>query len=160
MTAPMKPAVAPWWAYACLAAAMAVVGSYVALSKLLVAVFPIFLLAWLRFGIAAVAMARWVRRDPGEPRLSPREPAPAVPRVLLRQLPVLDLHAVRHRAHPALAAGVILASLPAVVALLSWLLLGERVGARVAAGIACAMGGIVLVAFAGEGRAARLAIGG
>ena len=35
---------------------MALVGSYVGLSKILVIVFPIFLLAWLRFGIAAVAM--------------------------------------------------------------------------------------------------------
>jgi hypothetical protein len=35
---------------------MALVGSYVGLSKLLVAVFPVLLLAWLRFGIAALAM--------------------------------------------------------------------------------------------------------
>ena len=35
-----------------------------------------------------------------------------------------------------------------MVALLSWLLLGERVGVRVAAGIACAIAGIALVAFA------------
>jgi hypothetical protein len=47
---------APLAAYACLAASMALVGSYVGASRLLVAVFPVFLLAWLRFGIAAVAM--------------------------------------------------------------------------------------------------------
>ena len=45
------PAALPWLAYACLAGGMAIVGAYVGLSKLLVAVFPIFLLAWLRFGI-------------------------------------------------------------------------------------------------------------
>jgi drug/metabolite transporter (DMT)-like permease len=60
----------PAWAYASLAASKALVGSYVGLSKLLVAVFPVLLLAWLRFGIAAVAMAHWVRRRPGEPALS------------------------------------------------------------------------------------------
>jgi hypothetical protein len=60
----------PWAAYACLAASMALVGSYVGLSKLLVAVLPIFLLAWLRFGIAALAMLHWVRRTPGEAPLS------------------------------------------------------------------------------------------
>ncbi|MDP1791485.1 MAG: EamA/RhaT family transporter, partial [Methylibium sp.] len=49
---------------------MALVGSYVGLSKLLVAVFPVLLLAWLRFGIAAIAMAHWVRRAADEPRLS------------------------------------------------------------------------------------------
>ena len=47
-----------------LALSMALVGSYVGASRLLVAVLPIFLLAWLRFGIAAVAMAHWVRRQP------------------------------------------------------------------------------------------------
>ena len=60
----------PWRAYFCLAGSMALVGSYVGLSKLLVAVFPVLLLAWLRFGIAAVAMAHWVRRTPGEAPLS------------------------------------------------------------------------------------------
>jgi len=59
----------PWWAYASLAASMALVGSYVGLSKLLVAVFPVFLLAWLRFGIAAVAMLGYklVRAHPYKP---------------------------------------------------------------------------------------------
>jgi hypothetical protein len=45
-------------AYLCLALSMALVGSYVALSKPLAALFPVLLLAWLRFGIGAVAMAR------------------------------------------------------------------------------------------------------
>ncbi len=48
----------PLLSYLCLGGSMALVGSYVGLSKLLVVVFPVFLLAWLRFGIAAVAMAR------------------------------------------------------------------------------------------------------
>src|SRR6185295_7086337 len=60
-------------AYLCLASAMALVGSYVGLSKLLVAVFPVFLLAWLRFGIAAVAMLHWVKRPPAEAPLSRRD---------------------------------------------------------------------------------------
>jgi len=48
----------------------------------------------------------------------------------------------------ALAAGVIMAAIPAVVATLSWALLGERPGGRVMLGIACAIAGIALVAFA------------
>src|SRR5690606_18572487 len=59
-------------ASACLALSMALVGSYVALSKPLVAVFPVFLLAWLRFGIGAVAMGRWLRKPAGEPPVTPR----------------------------------------------------------------------------------------
>ena len=40
-------------AYACLALSMSLVGSYVALSKPLVAALPVFLLAWLRFAMGA-----------------------------------------------------------------------------------------------------------
>ena len=50
----------------------------------------------MRFAIAAVAMAPWLRRPAGEPAARRAQPSPALPRVVLRQLPVLDLHAVRH----------------------------------------------------------------
>jgi sulfite exporter TauE/SafE len=63
----------PLLSYLCLGGSMALVGSYVALSKVLVVVFPIFLLAWLRFGIAAVAMAGWIRRAPTEAPLTKRD---------------------------------------------------------------------------------------
>ena len=63
------------WAYLSLAASTALVGSYIALSKLLVLVFPVLLLAWLRFGIAALAMVHWVRPAAGDPPLSPRDAA-------------------------------------------------------------------------------------
>jgi len=143
----------PAWAYASLAASMALVGSYVGLSKLLVAVFPVLLLAWLRFGIAAVAMAHWVRRRPGEPALTRHD------RVLLFWESFLGnflfsicmLYGVALTS--ALAAGVTMAAIPAAVALLSWLVLGERITARVAGAIGCAVMGIALLALArgGEG---------
>jgi drug/metabolite transporter (DMT)-like permease len=145
----------PWIAYLCLAASMALVGSYVGLSKVLVLVFPVFLLAWLRFCIAALAMAHWVRRTPGEARLTPHE------RWLLFLesffgnflFSVFMLFGVSLTS--ALAAGVIMAALPGVVALLSWLLLRERIARRVLAGIACAVGGIALVSLSKhEGAAA------
>ena len=145
----------PAWAYACLAASMALVGSYVGLSKLLVAVFPVLLLAWLRFGIAAVAMAHWVRRRPGEPALSRPD------RVLLFWESFLGnflfsicmLYGVALSS--ALAAGVTMAAIPATVALMSWLFLGERITPRVAGAIGCAALGIGLLALArvGEGGA-------
>jgi drug/metabolite transporter (DMT)-like permease len=142
-----SPSVAhrPWVAYGCLAASMALVGSYVGLSKLLVVVFPVFLLAWLRFGIASVAMIGWLRRQPGEAPLSRHD------RVLLFWESFLGnflfsicmLFGVALTS--ALAAGVIMAAIPAVVALMSWAFLRERISRRVAAGIACAVGGIALV---------------
>ena len=55
----------------------------------------------------------------------------------------------------ALAAGVIMAALPAVVAILSRLLLGERVTPSVRLGIACAVGGIALVSFSRHAGAER-----
>ena len=135
----------PWLAYGCLAASMAIVGCYVGLSKLLVAALPIFLLAWLRFGIAAVAMAHWVRRRPGDLPLSPRDR-----RLLFAEsffgnflFSICMLFGVQWSS--ALAAGVIMAALPGVVALMSWAWLGERPTQRVLAGIGFAIVGIAWV---------------
>ena len=124
---------------------MALVGSYVGLSKLLVLVFPVFLLAWLRFGIAAVAMAGWVRRQPGEPALGPRERRLLFWESFLGNFlfSICMLFGVSMTS--ALAAGVTMAALPGVVAVLSWLFLRERIAPRVLMGIGCAVGGIALV---------------
>ena len=135
-------------AYLCLATAMAVVGAYVGFSKALVIVFPVFLLAGLRFAIAAVAMAPWLRRPATEGVLDARSR-----RLLFLEsffgnflFSIFMLYGMRQSS--ALAAGVIMAAMPAVVGLLSWLLLGERIGARIAAAISCAIAGIGLVALA------------
>ncbi len=138
----------PLGAYLSLAASMALVGSYVGLSKLLVVVFPVLLMTWLRFGIAAVAMAHWVRRGPGEAPL-----APADRRLLFWEsflgnflFSICMLYGVAMTS--ALAAGVVMAAIPAVVAILSRLFLGERIRPRVAAAIACAAIGIAVLAIA------------
>jgi drug/metabolite transporter (DMT)-like permease len=135
-------------AYLALAASMATVGTYVGFSKALVIVLPVFLLAGMRFAIGAVAMAPWLRRPAGEATLDG-----STRRLLFFEsffgnflFSICMLYGVGQSS--ALAAGVIMAALPAVVALLSWLWLGERVGARTAAGIACAIAGIALVALA------------
>jgi drug/metabolite transporter (DMT)-like permease len=154
---PASRAPIPWISYLSLGASMALVGSYVGLSKLLVVVFPIFLLAWLRFGIAAVAMAGWVKRSAAEARLSPHD------RWLLFLesffgnflFSICMLFGVSLTT--ALAAGVIMAALPGVVALLSWALLRERIALRVGLGIACAVCGIALVSL---GKAAPGAVAG
>ncbi len=138
---------APWWAYASLAASMALVGSYVGLSKLLVAVFPVFLLAWLRFGIAALAMLGWLRRAAGEPELSRRDRKLLFWESFLGNFLFSICMLFGIALTSAVAAGVIMAAIPAAVALLSRLFLGERIAGRVAFGISCAMGGIALLAF-------------
>jgi len=150
-------ATAPWLAYAALAASMALVGSYVGLSKLLVAVFPVFLLAWLRFGIASLAMAHWVHRAAGEPALSAHDRRLLFWESFLGNFlfSVCMLFGVAWTS--AVAAGVVMAAIPATVALLSWWWLGERITPRVAAAIACAALGIGLMAWA---RAPAPAAGG
>jgi drug/metabolite transporter (DMT)-like permease len=133
---------------------MALVGSYVGLSKALVLVFPVFLLALLRFGIAAVAMLGWLRAGPDEPPLGRREH-----RLLFLEsffgnflFSVCMLYGVSMSS--ALAAGVIMAALPAVVAILSRLFLDERIKGRVMLGIGCAVGGIALVSISRHAEAA------
>lgn len=151
MSAPPSP---PWWAYASLAASMALVGSYVGLSKLLVAAFPVLLLAGLRFAIAAVAMAHWVRRGPAEAPLTRHD------RVLLFWESFLGnflfslcmLYGVALTS--ALAAGVTMAAIPAAVALLSRVFLGEAIRPRVWGAIGCAAAGIALLALARQPDAA------
>jgi drug/metabolite transporter (DMT)-like permease len=138
----------PWLSYLALAAAMAIVGAYVGFSKALVIVFPIFILAWLRFAIAAVAMLPWLRRPAGEARLDRRTQGLLFLESFFGNFlfSICMLFGIANSS--ALAAGVIMAAIPAVVAVLSWLMLGERVHPRVAAGIACAIAGIALVSMA------------
>lgn len=152
------PAAAPLLAYLSLAASMALVGSYVGLSKLLLAVFPVLLLSWLRFGIAAVAMLHWVRRGPAEPPLSPTDRRLLFWESFLGNFlfSICMLYGVALTS--ALAAGVVMAAIPAAVALLSWAFLGERVRPRVWGAIACAAVGIALLALARDRAPQPLAV--
>ena len=127
---------------------MALVGSYVGLSRLLVATFPVFLLAWMRFGIAAFAMAHWVRRSPGDARLSTHDRRLLFWESFLGNFlfSVCMLFGVAWTS--ALSAGVVMAAIPATVALLSWWWLGERITPRVAGAVGCAVAGIALLAVA------------
>ncbi len=136
------------WAYASLAASTLLVGSYVGLSKLLVAVIPVLLLAWLRFGIAAVAMAHWVRRAPGEAALSPRDRKLLFWESFLGNFlfSICMLYGVALTS--ALAAGVTMAAIPAAIALLAWATLGEQIRPRVGVAIVCAVAGIAILAWA------------
>lgn len=157
------PSHPPFTAYALLAASMALVGSYVGLSRLLVAVFPVFLLAWLRFGIAAVAMAHWVRRSAGEDPLSTRDRRLLFWESFLGNFLFSICMLFGVQLTSALSAGVVMAAIPAAVAVLSRLFLGARIGRRTVAAIVCAATGIALLALArtpGGGPATPAAGGG
>lgn len=139
--------------YLCLAASMSLVGSYVALSKPLVAAFPVFLLAWMRFAIGGLAMWRWLKKPADEQPLSAH-----TRRLLFLEsflgnflFSVFMLFGVALTT--AVSAGVIMSSIPAVVAVLSWVFLRERLTRQTAAGIACAAIGIGLFSIQKAGSA-------
>ena len=135
-------------AYACLALSMTLVGSYVALSKPLAAAIPVFLLAWLRFGIGGLAMLHWLRKPAGEAPLTPRTKRLLFLESFLGNFLFSLCMLFGVSLTSAVSAGVIMAAIPAAVALLSWAFLRERITGRTWTAIACAALGIVLLAFA------------
>lgn len=132
-------------AYACLALSMSLVGSYVALSKPLVAAVPVFLLAWLRFGIGGLAVAHWLRAPASEPPMSSQTRRLVFLESFLGNFLFSVCMLFGVSLTTAVAAGVIMASIPAVVAVLSWIFLRERVGPRIWAAVVCAGVGIALL---------------
>lgn len=143
----MTRAPAPILAYLCLAASMGLVGIYVGLSKLLVAALPVFLLAWLRFGLAAVAMLPWLRQDEGDTPLARHDRVLLFWESFLGNFLFSICMLMGVAATSALAAGVVMAALPAAVAVLSRIFLGERIPPRVRVAILLAVAGIVLLAW-------------
>ncbi len=127
---------------------MSLVGTYVALSKPLASVLPVFLLLWLRFGIAALAMPHWLRRPASEPALTAHTRGLLFLESFLGNFmfSVFMLYGVTLTS--AVSAGVVMASIPAVVALTSWLFLREQITRRIALAIGCAALGVGLLALA------------
>src|SRR3954471_1198161 len=141
----MTPRAQRLFAYACLALSMSLVGSYVALSKPLVAAIPVFLLAWMRFGIGGLAMLHWRRKPANEPPMTPQTRRLVFLESFLGNFlfSICMLYGVSLTS--AVSAGVIMASIPAVVAVLSRVFLHERIAPRTVAAIACAALGIGLL---------------
>lgn len=135
-------------AYLCLAMSMTLVGIYVSLSKPLVAAIPVFLLGWMRFGIAAVAMALWLKKPKSE------EPLDRRTRILLFfesflgnfMFSICMLFGVSMTS--TVSAGVILAGIPAVSALMSGVFLKERMGLRIWLAVACGAAGMAMLSLA------------
>ena len=156
----MTPSTNRLVAYFCLAASMSLAGVYVALSKPLVAAFPVFLLAWLRFGIAGVAMLGWLAKPAQEARLTPQ-----TRRLLFVQsffgnflFSIFMLYGVSMTS--AVSAGLILAGIPAVIAVMSWAFLRERIAPRTWVAAACAVVGLGVLAWSKPGAQAGAAADG
>src|SRR5450830_576038 len=135
-------------AYVCLALSMSMVGAYVALTKPLALALPVFLLAWLRFGIGAVAMLRWLKKPAEEAPLAPRMKLLVFLESFLGNFLFSICMITGVSMTSAVSAGVIMSVIPAVVALLSWIFLRERIGVRVWLAVACGALGIGLLSLA------------
>lgn len=132
------------FAYLCLALSMALVGSYVALSKPLAAVLPVFLLAWLRFGLGGLAMLHWLRKPADEPPLSTQTRQLLFLQSFLGNFLFTICMIYGVSLTDAVTAGVTLAAIPAAVAVMGWAFLREQVAPRTWIAVGCAVAGIGL----------------
>ena len=146
-------------AYGFLALSMTLVGSYVALSKPLVAALPVFLLAWMRFGIGGVAMVHWLKRPTNEPPMTLHTRGLVFLESFLGNFlfSICMLFGVSMTS--AVSAGVIMACIPAVVALMSWVFLRERISLRTGLAIVCGALGIGLLALSKQEQSTQLTSG-
>lgn len=138
-------------AYLCLALSMSLVGSYVALSKPLAAVLPVFLLAWMRFGIGGLAMLRWLKKPADEPPMTAQTRRLLFLESFLGNFLFTACMIYGVSLTNAVTAGVTMASMPAAVAVMSWAFLREKVAPRTWIAVGCAVAGIALFALASPG---------
>ncbi|TKC77978.1 DMT family transporter [Trinickia terrae] len=130
-----------------LIAAMLLVGSNVGIGKSIVAFVPVSVLALLRFVVAIAVL--WPLFRPVKMKTVKRG---EWLNLFLQALfgtfmfTLLMLNGVQRTS--AVAAGVITSSIPAVVALFSWLFLGEKPNGRALVSIALAMTGVIVINFA------------
>lgn len=124
---------------------MLLTGSYVALSKPLVAALPVFLLVWLRFGMASAAMLNWLKKPQDESPMTGQTKCLLFFESFLGNFlfSICMLFGVSMTG--AVTASVVLATIPAAVALMSWAFLGELIGRRTWAAVICAVLGVTLV---------------
>jgi drug/metabolite transporter (DMT)-like permease len=136
--------------YLFLSLGMAFTGATVAISKPLAAVMPVFLLGLLRCVLAAAALLPFVLTDlPGTLKAAKSARTALIGQTVtgIFLFTSFLFFGVRHSA--ALTAGIITATLPAAVALLSVFWLRERLGGLQAAGVGLSVLGIGLLNMAG-----------
>ncbi len=143
-----------------LTAAMTLTGANVAFGKAIVAEIPVYAFVLFRFAVASAALAVMVRSEPG-PRLKDMQAGAWRDLALMSLLgmvgfTVLMFEGLKRTA--AADAGIITATLPAVVAVLGVLFLGDRLSRVQLLAVALAVAGLLLVQ-AGAARGASTLIG-
>lgn len=144
-----------------LVAAMLLTGANVPVGKLIAAEVPVLPFVLFRFIVSSLALSILVRGEPG-PTLSSLDRRQQLDLVLMALVGMVGftvcmLEGVSRTA--AADAGIITATLPAVVALLGMLFMGERLGIRGLASVSLAVAGLVLVQATGGGGGGASALG-
>ena len=144
-----------------LTAAMTLTGSNVAFGKAIVAEIPVYAFMLFRFAVSSAALALLVHGEPG-PRLKDMQPAQWRDLTLMALLgmvgfTVLILEGLKRTS--AVDAGIITATMPAVVAALGMLFVGDRLSRLQALAVALAVGGLVLVQATGASGGASTLLG-
>lgn len=141
--------------YFLLALSMSLVGGSVAIAKVLSAEMPVFLLGALRCAMAAGALLPWVLNDYKKAQargglvLTGSDLKPILGQAVFGVFLFTCLLFFGIRSSNALSAGIITSTLPALIALLSVLWLGERLGPRKGVSIALAVFGVAVLNFDG-----------
>lgn len=134
----------PWTAYGLLLSGMSVVGIYVAFSKLILVAMPVLLLATIRFAVAALVMLPWTFPKGGWSVVKSQKMTLFLLSFFGNFLfSICMLSGIARTS--ATAAGLIMSTLPAVVALFSLVLLRERLNASVALAISLAVLGVTFL---------------
>lgn len=144
-----------------LVAAMTLTGANVAFGKAIVAEVPVYAFMLFRFAVASAALAVMVRGEPG-PRLKDMQRGELRDLALMALLgmvgfTVLMLEGLKRTS--AVDAGIITATLPAVVAALGVVFSGDRLSRPQLFAVALAVAGLLLVQTTGAARGASTLIG-
>lgn len=147
----MRGPATPTYAYLCLAGSMALVGANVAVGKLIVAEIPVFVFSGLRFAVACSALAPFAllanRRDSHRLRWNDWRDLFLQSFFGVFLFTVLMLYCVTMTS--ASSAGVIAGAIPAAIAILAWLFLGEHPSRRALLGIVLAVLGVIALNLGG-----------
>lgn len=138
-------------AYFSLGAAMAIIGASVSVGKLVVGYLPVFLASGLRYALSAAILFWLLRREAGiRQNLTPKQIAVLFLQSLTGQFlfSILLLSGLKYIS--AAESGILTSTMPAVLAVLSWLLLKEKIGWSKWLGIVSVVAGMVLMNAAGS----------
>jgi drug/metabolite transporter (DMT)-like permease len=144
-----------------LVAAMALTGANVAFGKAIVAEVPVYAFVLFRFAVASAALAVMVRGEPG-PRLAEMRPSEWRDLTLMSLLGMIGFTVLMFeglKRTSAADAGIITATLPAVVAIMSVLISGDRLSRSQGFAVLLAVAGLMLVQTTGAARGASTLIG-